>query len=92
MSGTTTKKLCCLTIGLETFVMPAADGMKVAALLQGAKPAVRTYDGGGEFSYTTDGLDADVTWTAVRAEQVKASDAGTPARRRRRSQPAAEAT
>jgi len=83
MSGTTTRKLCCLSIGLETFIMNAADGMKVAALLQGAKPATREYAGSGEFTYRTEAMDAEVTWTSVRADQVSALQGDKPPRRRR---------
>lgn len=92
MSTTNTKKLCCLTIGLETFIMAAADGMKVAALMQGAKPAVRSYEGGTHFSYATDALEAEVTWTSIRPDQVTAPPPGTPPRRRRGSRAAAEAS
>lgn len=90
MTGST-KKLCVVTIGLEVFVMPAADGMRVAALMQGAKPAVRNYDGGNEFSYVTGVDEAEVTWASVRNGQVTAQP-GAKARRGRRVAAEAEAS
>ena len=66
-------RLCVVTIGLDEYLLPAAAGIKVAELMQLAKPVRSHYESGEGYRYypiPESDETRDVMWKAVSAAQI----------------------
>lgn len=72
--GAQSKPMCCVTIGGQEYLMPAAAGMKVAELMAGAIEARKRYAyGAGRYTYVPGGQ-AEVAWCSVLPEQLRTAE------------------
>lgn len=60
--------LCCVTIGYQTFLMPAAQGMKLIDLMNSAASCERNYEDGG-YRYLV-GEQPEVKYVSVKPNQI----------------------
>jgi hypothetical protein len=75
-------RMCVVTIGLDEYLLPAAAGLKVAELMQGAQPVRSEYVSGVGYEYSPDHEPMrEVSWKAIKPAQVNAK----PARARRQA-------
>lgn len=77
-------RMCVITIGIDEFLLPAAAGLKVAELMQGAQAVRSEYVSGVGYQYSPDEeAPRDVSWKAIKATQI--SDKAVRARREART-------
>jgi hypothetical protein len=63
--------MCVVTIGIDEYLLPAAAGLKVAELMQGAQPVRSEYVGGVGYQYSADeSAVRDVSWKAIQPAQI----------------------
>lgn len=75
-------RMCVVTIGIDEYLLPAAAGLKVAELMQGAQAVRSEYVSGVGYQYAPeDGGRHEVHWKAVTAAQVNLK----PARARKQA-------
>lgn len=77
------KPMCAVTIGFETYLMPADAGMKVVQLMQQAATAERDFSRSLHSTYIA-GDTPRVEYVAVKQSQIQMPEGAevTPARRR----------
>lgn len=66
------KKMCCVEVGFQSFLMPLDEGLKTVELLQKAVPCERTWNHRGKYvKYSDDGGVLSVTLTTLTPEQIE---------------------
>lgn len=62
--------MCCVTIGFDDYLLPAAQGMKLVEIMASAFSVDKQYGGAGRYNYFV-GEQPNVELTLVKPAQIK---------------------